>query len=131
MTDISENRPLALIIDDASTVRMYHRKLVEDQGWTVLEAENGMEALERFGDRPVHLMLVDVNMPIMDGYSFIAAARATPGLAHVPAVMISTESQLIDRDKAFAAGANHYLVKPALPAELSQLLTLLSPEVSA
>ncbi len=131
MTDISENRPLALIIDDASTVRMYHRKLVEDQGWTVLEAENGMEALERFGDRPVHLMLVDVNMPIMDGYSFIAAARATPGLAHVPAVMISTESQLIDRDKAFAAGANHYLVKPALPTELSQLLTLLSPEVSA
>lgn len=131
MTDISENRPLALIIDDASTVRMYHRKLVEDQGWTVLEAENGMEALERFGDRPVHLMLVDVNMPIMDGYSFIAAARSTPGLAHVPAVMISTESQLIDRDKAFAAGANHYLVKPALPAELSQLLTLLSPEVSA
>ncbi len=131
MTEQTAENPLALIVDDASTVRMYHRKLVEDNGWTVLEAENGMEALEKAGDRPISLMLVDVNMPIMDGYSFIAIARNTPGLRHVPAVMISTESQLIDRDKAYAAGANHYLVKPAHPEELSQLLTLLAPEVCA
>lgn len=120
--------PVALIVDDAATVRMFHRGIVEAAGWRVIEAENGMEALERAADRAVDLMLVDVNMPIMDGYSFIEAARATPDLAHVPAIMISTEAQFIDSERAFAAGANHYVVKPARPDELKPLLTLLAPE---
>lgn len=121
-------RPTALIVDDAGTVRMYHRTVVEAAGWQVIEAENGMEALERAIDRRIDLMLVDVNMPVMDGYRFIAAARETPGLSQVPAIMISTEAQLIDSDQAFEAGANHYIVKPARPDDLHPILTLLAPE---
>ena len=118
----------ALIVDDATTVRMYHRSLIEQAGWTTVEAENGVEAMEKVLDQNVDLMFVDVNMPIMDGYTFIKTARASPAIGHVPIVMISTEAQKIDRDKAFEAGANHYLVKPASPQDISNLLTLLSPK---
>lgn len=130
MTDTATPQPLALIVDDASTVRMYHRSLVESCGWKVLEAENGMEALERVGEHDVKVMLVDVNMPVMDGYSFIAAARRDPQLGSVPAIMISTEAQLVDSDKAFSAGANHYLVKPARPDDLGRILSFVSAEVT-
>ncbi|OUD10613.1 two-component system response regulator [Marivivens niveibacter] len=118
----------ALIVDDATTVRMYHRSLVEEAGWATVEAENGVEAMEKVLDQPVDLMFVDVNMPIMDGYAFIKTARASEKVGQIPIVMISTEAQKIDRDKAFEAGANHYLVKPASPQDIANLLTLLSPE---
>jgi len=131
MTQSPTTRPLAMIVDDATTVRMYHRKLVEEAGWDVIEAENGMEALERAGGHDIALMLVDVNMPVMDGYRFVRAARATEGLSRVPCVMISTEAQLIDSDMAISSGANHYLVKPARPDQLRPILALLAPEVPA
>lgn len=133
MTDTSPQtrQPTALIVDDAATVRMFHRSLVEAAGWTVIEAENGVEALERAADQPVDLMLVDVNMPVMDGYRFIEAARETDGLGHVPAVMVSTEGQLADSERAFCASANHYIVKPMDPLALSTLLRLLTPETAA
>ena len=131
MTHSPRTRPIAMIVDDANTVRMYHRKLVEEAGWDVIEAENGMEALERAGGHRIALMLVDVNMPVMDGYSFVRAARASEVLARVPCVMISTEAQLIDSDMAISSGANHYLVKPARPDQLRPILALLAPEVPA
>jgi two-component system chemotaxis response regulator CheY len=118
----------ALIIDDANTVRMYHRSLVEEAGWATLEAENGVEGIEKALEFEIDLILVDVNMPVMDGYSFIKALRTSETLGQIPVVMISTEAQLSDKDKAFAAGANHYLVKPAQPADINTLLTLLAVE---
>lgn len=115
----------ALVIDDAVTVRMYHRYLIESHGWEVIEAENGVEGIEKALETAVDIILVDVNMPVMDGYSFIKMARASENIGQVPIVMISTEAQLVDRDKAFSAGANHYLVKPAKPADIAGLLDLL------
>ena len=117
-----------LIVDDANTVRMYHRSLVEASGWSAVEAENGVEALEKCEDADFDLMLVDVNMPIMDGYTFIKQIRNSEKVGAVPIVMVSTEAQLIDRDKAFEAGANHYFVKPATPENVANLLSILSPE---
>ncbi|WP_194094402.1 response regulator [Marivivens aquimaris] len=118
----------ALIVDDATTVRMYHRALVEQQGWETVEAENGVEALEKALETHVDVMFVDVNMPVMDGYTFIKTARQSETLGHIPAVMISTEAQLVDQDKAYAAGANHYLIKPATPDDIAILLKLLVPK---
>lgn len=131
MTHAPQTKPLALIVDDAATVRMYHRSLVEAEGWEAIEAENGVEALEKVAGRKIDLMMVDVNMPVMDGYRFVEAARASSALSDTPALMISTEAQLIDSDKAFASGANHYIVKPARPEHLAPVLALLRPEVMA
>ena len=118
-----------LVIDDAATVRMYHRKMLGDAGWQIEEAVNGLEALEKVAnqpkDAPFDLFVVDINMPKMDGYTFVRELRrlGTPGTA--PVLMVSTESQMQDATAARDAGANGYLVKPARPAELALTAALM------
>jgi two-component system chemotaxis response regulator CheY len=104
-----------LIVDDAATVRMYHRAILESAGFAVDEAVNGIEALERALAAEYDLYLVDVNMPKMDGYAFLRELRGQAELAQAPAVMISTEAELADRTKAYVAGANFYMLKPIRP----------------
>lgn len=123
-----------LIIDDAATVRMYHRKMLGDAGWATEEAINGVEALEKVAlqprDQPFDLYVVDVNMPKMDGYSFIRELRRLAHVPQVPVLMVSTEAQLQDATAAQDAGANCYLVKPAKPAELVLTAGLLLGDVA-
>lgn len=116
----------ALVVDDATTVRLFHRAVLERLGFGVAEAINGVEALERaLADGAPDLMLIDVNMPLLDGYAFLRAARAEPTLAATPAIMISTERQAGDAAAAYAAGANLFLVKPVAPALLGLLAAAL------
>jgi two-component system chemotaxis response regulator CheY len=116
-----------LIVDDAATVRMYHRGILEDAGYGVTEAVNGVEALEKALGAAFDLYLVDVNMPQMDGYAFLRALRGQD-IAQAPAIMVSTEGEDGDRAQAFAAGANVYLVKPARPDRLLACVRLLLGE---
>lgn len=124
-----------LVIDDAATVRMYHRKLFADAGWLTQESINGLEALERIrGAAPVEafdLYVVDINMPKMDGYAFVRELRADAEIRQVPVLMVSTESQGADRHKALDAGANCYLIKPARPQELVLAAALLLGDAGA
>jgi two-component system chemotaxis response regulator CheY len=119
---MTEPAKRALVVDDATTVRMYHRGILEGAGFEVAEAMNGMEGLERAlsAEVPPDLLLVDVNMPRMDGYAFLRAVRAEPGLRGIPAIMISTEREVSNADTAFSAGANLFLVKPVLPDVLAR-----------
>ncbi len=111
-----------LVVDDAATVRMYHRKILSDAGWHTDEASNGIEALERVlaqdADKPFDLYVVDVNMPRMDGYGFVRELRRLDPVHQAPVLMVSTEAQSQDASAAFDAGANGYVVKPARPPEL-------------
>ena len=107
-----------LIVDDAATVRMYHRAILESAGYAVEEAVNGIEALEKALTAVYDLFLVDVNMPKMDGYAFLRELRGHSELAQPPAVMISTEAEVVDRTKAYEAGANFYMMKPTRPDSL-------------
>jgi len=107
-----------LIVDDAATVRMYHRAILESAGYAVEEAVNGIEALEKALTAVYDLYLVDVNMPKMDGYAFLRELRGHSELAQPPAVMISTEAEVVDRTKAYEAGANFYMMKPTRPDSL-------------
>ena len=114
-----------LIVDDAATVRMYHRTILEKAGLEVDEAINGIEALEKALETgPYDMYLVDVNMPKLDGYGFLRELRMQD-IPQVPAIMISTEAQERDRLLAFEAGANYYLVKPIKPDELLSYCKLL------
>ena len=117
-----------LIVDDAATVRMYHREILEDAGYKVDEAINGIEALEKALVTPYDLYLVDVNMPILDGYSFIRELRGHADIPQAPAVMISTEAKANDQIKAYEAGANLYIVKPTRPEILLNHVRLLLGE---
>lgn len=118
--------PVALVVDDAATVRLYHADILARHGFTVVQAANGVEGLEVAALEQPDLLVVDVNMPIMDGYSFLRAVRDEPALQAIPAIMISTEAQACDEEQAFAAGANLYLVKPVYPQRLGRLARMLT-----
>jgi two-component system, chemotaxis family, chemotaxis protein CheY len=119
-----------LIADDAATVRMYHRTILESAGYSVDEAMNGFEALEKAVQNPFSLYLVDVNMPKLDGYGFLRDLRSRD-LPQAPALMISTEAALDDQKAAYQAGANGYLVKPIKPEQLLSYVRLLLGEVNS
>ena len=119
-----------LIIDDAATVRMYHRNILESAGYAVEEAVNGIEALEKVMQAPFDLCVVDINMPKLDGYGFLKEMRRQD-INQAPAIMVSTEAEANDRQRAYRAGANLYLIKPVKPAELLIHVRLLLGEERA
>jgi two-component system chemotaxis response regulator CheY len=123
--------PNALIIDDSSTTRLYYREILEQEGFAVDEAINGIEGLEKAMTHSFDIVLVDLNMPKMDGYSFLSHLRRSPDFQALPAIMISTEARDADRVKAYAAGANVYLVKPVNPAVLARHVTLMTGSIGS
>jgi two-component system, chemotaxis family, chemotaxis protein CheY len=114
-----------LVVDDAPTVRLYHTALLSDAGFHVEEAQNGLEAVEAAMATPFSLFLVDVNMPVMDGYTCVEALRSDTVGTSAPVLMISAEDQPGDAELAYRAGANLYLVKPVAPDRLVRVATML------
>ena len=106
-----------LVVDDAATVRMYHKQILESVGFQVEEAINGIEALEKSLLKPFDLYLVDINMPKLDGYDFLKDLRSRD-IPQAPAIMISTEAEDNDKFRAYEAGANLYMLKPIKSQDL-------------
>ncbi len=115
-----------LVVDDAQTVRQYHREILEGEGFTVDEAVNGVEALEHAADTTYDLLLVDVNMPRMDGYTCVRQLRETGSDPGVPVIMVTTEGSASDREQALTAGANLHMIKPVQPEALVFHVRLMS-----
>lgn len=115
-----------LVVDDAALVRVYYRSILEEAGFRVDEALNGLEALEALLVKTVDLLVVDINMPQMDGLTFLRVLREKEGpIASIPALVTSTESAEGDFAAARAAGANFYLVKPAERGQLVEFARML------
>lgn len=115
-----------LIVDDAATVRLFCRQLLEADGLRVEEAVNGLEGLEKALAGPVDLMVVDVNMPKMDGYTMMRSLRRHPDLWSIPVAMMTTESRDINGNRAFETGANHYMTKPLRPEPFKTMVRLMT-----
>jgi two-component system chemotaxis response regulator CheY len=110
---VTSNDKTILVVDDASLVRLFYRATLEQAGFKVEEALNGLEAIEKLLLLKVDMLVVDVNMPRMDGFSFLDVLRRKElPLGSIPALITSTEKRQSDFDAARAAGANFYLVKP-------------------
>jgi two-component system chemotaxis response regulator CheY len=116
-----------LVVDDAATVRMYHRGILESSGYKVEEAWNGIEALEKALESSFDLYVVDVNMPKLDGYGFLRELRQQD-IPQQPAIMVSTESATRDEIVAYKAGANGFLIKPLRPIQLLTYVRLMLGE---
>ncbi|GAA1957782.1 response regulator [Nocardioides panacihumi] len=116
----------AMIIDDSRAMRSILRRIVAGLHFETLEAGNGQEALDLFeaGDVP-DLCLVDWNMPVMDGYTFITRVRANRDWRGVTLMMVTTESEQGQIVKALAAGAHEYVIKPFTPDAIVEKLELL------
>ena len=108
-----------LVVDDSSLVRLYYRDTLEKAGFEVEQAMNGLEAMEKALGGSFDLLVVDINMPKMDGFSFLRELRRSrTEAAAVPALVITTEAGSEDMQEARAAGANFYLVKPVSEEDL-------------
>ena len=114
-----------MVVDDSKTVRSYHGSILKSMGLDVLEAENGMEALEKSLGSKIDLYLVDVNMPVMDGYSFIKDLRKQDNHKTVPVIMITTQAKDEDKDNAYMVGANLFETKPIKPTHLQSYIDIL------
>jgi two-component system chemotaxis response regulator CheY len=118
----AEPGTLVLVVDDSATYRTYHRQILERAGHRVREAANGDEALRAALATRVDLAVVDVNMPVMDGFTFLQAlAQVFPG-RRIPVVMVSSEAEWADSSEAYRHGADAYVVKPADPARLVEVV---------
>jgi two-component system, chemotaxis family, chemotaxis protein CheY len=123
----ARSRVRILVVDDSSLVRLYYRDILEKADFEVEQAINGIEAIEKVQAQAFNLVVVDVNMPKMDGFSFLRALRrSAPSVATLPALVITTESSQYDRDDARNAGANFYLVKPISEANLLRHAAILT-----
>ena len=116
----------ALVIDDSRAVRIIIGNILREMGMEVLEAGDGLQGVDQLKNNPdVEIILVDWNMPVMNGYEFIQTVRAEHIYDRIRIMMVTTEAESEQVTKALAAGANEYLMKPftkdVLIAKLSML----------
>ena len=111
-----------LSVDDSTIIRRIIRGAIEVMGFDCLEAENGKVALEILAKEAVDLIILDWNMPELDGYSTLLAIKADPALKHIPVMMVTTESEKNNVIKAIQAGASYYVTKPFSQEDLMTLI---------
>ena len=110
--------PLVMVVDDSITMRKVTGRVLERNNFEVLTAKDGLDALERMADVVPDLMLLDIEMPRMDGYELATAMKADPRLRNVPIAMITSRTGEKHRQRAFDLGVNRYLGKPYQEPEL-------------
>ena len=101
-----------LVVDDDRTTRKLLSLYLKGNGFDVVTAENGLDAIEKLGSGSVNLVVTDLNMPYMDGIEFIRTMKTNPDTGHIPVLMITTEDDDEERQRAANAGADGYLIKP-------------------
>jgi chemosensory pili system protein ChpA (sensor histidine kinase/response regulator) len=111
-------KPLVMVVDDSITMRKVNSRVLENHSLDVVTAQDGLDAVEKLHERVPDLILLDIEMPRMDGYELLQHVRADARLRHVPVVMITSRAGQKHRKKARDAGANDYLTKPYQEPEL-------------
>nr|HEX4315922.1 response regulator [Kofleriaceae bacterium] len=110
---------LVLLADDSPMIHRHTGPILEDEGYQVISAHDGAEALQLAREHHPDLVITDVEMPKLDGYGVCKALKADPALAHVPVLICSSLGEAADLERGFDAGADDYLVKPVIPEELT------------
>lgn len=108
----------ALIVDDSVSMRQMVSFTLQQSGFAVLEGGNGKEALVTLGGSKVDIVITDLNMPEMDGITFIRELRTRPNAKFTPVLMLTTESQESKKAEGKAAGARAWITKPFQPSVL-------------
>jgi two-component system chemotaxis response regulator CheY len=107
-----------LIVDDSSSLRQVVNLALTRAGYDVLEGYDGQDGLTKLDGRKVHLIVSDVNMPRMDGLTFLKAVKALPNYKFTPVIMLTTEGGDAKKEAGRAAGARAWIVKPFNPPVL-------------
>ena len=107
-----------LIVDDSMSIRQLVKATLLTKGYTVVDACDGVDALNKLGAQRVNLVISDVNMPNMDGITLLKAIKAKPEHRFTPVIMLTTESQESKKREGQAAGAKAWIVKPFQPEQM-------------
>ncbi|MBK5351347.1 response regulator [Pseudomonas sp. TH41] len=107
-----------LIVDDSSSFRQVVGIALRNAGYSVVEAFDGKDALGKLDGRKINLIVSDVNMPVMDGITFVKAAKQLPAYKFTPVIMLTTESGEAKKNEGKAAGVRAWVVKPFQPPVL-------------
>jgi two-component system cell cycle response regulator DivK len=111
-----------LVIEDQDDLRGILRDLFTRSGYVVAEAADGAAGVASAKSEPPDIVLMDIQMPVMDGYEAIRQIKADPALAQIPVVAISSFAMKGDEDKARAAGCDHYVTKPYGAVQLLRMV---------
>jgi two-component system chemotaxis response regulator CheY len=109
-----------LVVDDDSITRKLLGMYLKSKGYEVEYAENGLEALEKLGQVEINIVLTDLNMPYMDGIEFTRNMKMEPHYSHIPVLMVTTEADRDEKERAIQAGADAYLVKPVTAEQINE-----------
>lgn len=109
---------LIMVVDDSMSLRQVVSITLKGAGYDVLEAHDGSDALAKLTGQKIHLIISDVNMPNLDGISFVRAAKQLPAYRFTPVIMLTTEGQESKKREGQAAGAKAWMVKPFQPAQM-------------
>jgi len=123
-----KQRLLVLVVDDSVTVRKVTSRLLERNGMNVLTAKDGIDAIALLEEHTPDLMLLDIEMPRMDGFEVAIQVRNDPRLARLPIIMITSRTGQKHRDRAMAIGVNDYLGKPYQESVLLESIAYWSPK---
>jgi two-component system chemotaxis response regulator CheY len=107
-----------LTVDDSASIRQMVRFTLTKEGYNVIEASDGKDALAKVGGAPVDMVVTDLNMPNMDGITLIRELRAQAKYKFIPIIMLTTESQDQKKAEGKSAGATGWIVKPFQPEQL-------------
>ena len=107
-----------MIVDDSASLRQVVSIALTSAGYDVVQACDGKDALSKLDGRKLHLIISDVNMPNMDGISFVKAAKQLPAYKFTPVIMLTTEAGEAMKQQGQAAGARAWVVKPFQPAQM-------------
>ncbi len=131
-TVVSEQGPMAekaleiMVVDDSVSIRQVVSRLMEDQGWKVYPAKDGIDALEQLRNARPDCVILDVEMPRMNGYEFLSAIRVQPAYQTIPVIMLTSRTLAKHRDKAIALGAKGFISKPYNDDEFVNLVLKLT-----
>jgi len=116
--DVHKHKTLAMVVDDSITMRKVTTRVLENNDYEVVTAKDGVDATEQMQDRAPDLLILDVEMPRMDGYQVAEYVRADARLRHIPIIMVTSRAGKKHRARGSQAGANAYLSKPYKESEL-------------
>ena len=116
-----------LTVDDSPSVRKLVKFTLKAKGYEASSAGDGLQALDLLKQEVFDAIILDINMPRMNGLEFLSAIKADDRYAGMPVIMLTTEGQDDDKDKAVALGATAYMVKPFKPTQLLMLLEKILP----
>jgi len=109
---------LIMVVDDSASMRRVVGISLRSSGYDVIEGCDGKDALSKLTGQKVHLIISDVNMPVMDGIAFLKAVKQMPAYKFTPVIMLTTESAEEKKREGQAAGARAWVVKPFQPEQL-------------